>query len=101
MDQNLNIGECAKQVPAALQVRSKFLKIENLAITNERQRPVFIEDRLIACGEIDDAQPAEAEPGEAVLKNAVRVWAAVADHIGHRSENPRILWLLAAQIKVA
>jgi hypothetical protein len=57
--------------------------IEDFAVVDNLQAAIFIGHGLMAVGEIDDAQAAEAESDEFIAKDAAIVGTAVSDAIGH------------------
>ena len=63
--------------------------VENLAVEDDDHRPILVEDRLGAAGEIDNRQAAVAQPDVAVDEESVAVGAAVRQCAGHPGERVR------------
>jgi hypothetical protein len=86
MDQDLDVGLRSKIVSFVFQLTAQLAIVEDLAVATQRQRPVFVEQRLIACFEIDDPQAARADSGVWFDKIAVRIRTAMNERIRHVSE---------------
>ena len=50
-----------ERVPAGVELRAQLAIVVDLAVEDHPDRAVLVADRLMAAGEIDDAQPAHAE----------------------------------------
>ncbi len=70
----------------------------NLAVADEDERAVLVEDGLIPALYIYDAEPAEPEPDIAFRKIPARVGAAMPQGIGHPDERLSLDPALTAQV---
>ena len=61
MHQHLHIHLRAEAVAFAAQLFPQILVIVDFAVADQGDRAVLVMDRLVAAGEVDDGQPAEAE----------------------------------------
>src|SRR5208337_5514903 len=78
----------AEAMPAAFKLRAEFGKVVNLAVENDPCAAVFVEDGLMASGEVDDGEAAHAETGAVGDVESLIVGAAVHDlfaHVVHES----------------
>ena len=67
VDDDFGVGVRAEDVAARDQVASQLAVVVDLAVEDELDRAVLVGHRLVRGGaEVDDAQPAEAEPGAPV-----------------------------------
>jgi carbonic anhydrase/acetyltransferase-like protein (isoleucine patch superfamily) len=56
----IRIGARSKDVTARFEFRTEVKKVVQLAVVHDAPSPIFIPDRLVTTGEIDDAQPPAA-----------------------------------------
>jgi hypothetical protein len=68
---------------AAFEFGPEFGEIVNLAVENDPCAAVFVEDGLMASGEVDDAEAAHAEASAVSDVKSLIVGAAVHDLIAH------------------
>src|SRR5437667_1549420 len=83
MDDHLRIGVGVETMAAALQLRAQFREIVNLAVENNPDRPVLVENWLVPSGQIDDAETAHAEARPLVDEDSFIIRAAVDDGLAH------------------
>jgi hypothetical protein len=62
-----------EMVPLGLKVAADRLEVVELAVGDDVERPVFVGDRLIAGGQVDDAQPRMAQPDAPVGRGPDRL----------------------------
>ena len=74
---------------AAFQRRLLFRVVEQLAVEDDGDGAVFVEDGLPAVGQADDAEAARGEGQAGPFQVAVLVRPAVDDGVGHRPDRPR------------
>ena len=74
---------------AAFQVRLLLGVVEQLAVEDDGDAAILVEDRLPAVGQADDAEAARGEGQAGPFQEAVLVGAAVDDGVGHRPDAPR------------
>src|SRR5579862_9845554 len=67
----------------AREVVSQFAVVVDLTIEDGPDGSIFVRDGLMAGGQIDDAEPAHANPTAAIGVNPFVVRAAVHDRIAH------------------
>src|SRR5215207_5259143 len=100
VDQHFNVGLAPKCMALLFQPASQFAKVENLTVATQHQRPIFVEYGLIACCEIDDAQPPRSESGVFIHKIPVRIRASMDEGVRHASNDSLFDASGSAQIKV-
>ena len=82
-------------VSASFQVGTKFNVIEDLSVVNDPQGLVFIVDRLITTGKVDDAEACRCKASDIVHVNAEGIRAAMADQAKHATEETFVRALAA------
>lgn len=89
VDQDLDIGAGAEAVALVRQFVPQLPIIEYLAVADEEYAAVLVRQRLVAGRQVDDAQPAEAEPDAVIEKLAAIVRTPMRkrpchgfDHVG-------------------
>ena len=60
MDNHLRIRVRVEAVAPALELRTKFGKVVNLAVKDHPNRSIFVKHRLLAARQINNAQPPHA-----------------------------------------
>ena len=91
MQGDLAVGPGAQLMSARFELAlDRFIAVE-LAVHHDPRPAVFAGDRLVAGGQIDDAEPGVAEPGHAVRRHpvALPVRAAMMEALG-RSRQGRL-----------
>src|ERR1035438_1598715 len=68
---------------ATFQIWSQFLKVVNLAVEDNPDRFVFVKYRLMAAGQIDNAQPPHAQAHASLHENAFVIRTAMYDGLAH------------------
>src|SRR5215831_13232459 len=76
----------AKLMACPFQFGTQLRKVVDLPVDNQRYIAIASGKRLMAATQIDDRQPAHAEPDDAVTKCAVVVGATMGHGVAHRSE---------------
>ena len=96
-----SVSPCvAKRVARALQALAQLAVVVDLAVEDDRDRAVLVEDRLVAGGEVDHAQALDPEPHPGVDVDSARVRAAVLERGAHALQSRRvgapavIVWLV-------
>src|SRR4051794_36691725 len=87
MDQNFDVGLSAKAVSFCLEIFSQLAIIENLTITAQHERSIFVEQRLITRFEIYYAQPPRANRDIRIDKIPTRIRPAMNQRISHTLKN--------------
>src|SRR6185369_1357760 len=91
VEQHLGVGARAEAVALLLQLEAQLLEVVDLAVEDDPQRAILAAHGLMAGrGEIDDAQPAVAEPDRAVAPDACVVGPAMGDHVAHALDQARV-----------
>jgi hypothetical protein len=88
MQGDLAVGPGAQVMPARFELAlDRFIAVE-LAVHHDPRPAVFTGDRLVAGGQVDDAQPGVAEPDHAIRRHpvALPVWAAMMEALGRARE---------------
>ena len=73
----------AKRCPRATSSARSSRVVVDLAVEDDRDRAVLVEDRLVAGREVDDAQALDAEGDVAALEDAAGVRPAVLERRAH------------------
>jgi hypothetical protein len=61
--------------------------IINFAVIGDIERAVFIRHRLMAGGNINNAQTAVTQSDVAIYEETFIIWAAMLDHVAHPLQN--------------
>ena len=88
LQEDLGVAVGRKDVTLGLQLGTQVHKVEDLTVENDHDGAVLIIHRLLACGQVDDAQPAEAQRhgvfwGVTAQVVALHIRPAVDDAVGH------------------
>ena len=84
---HLRVAAGRERVPGALQAGAQLAVVVDLAVEDDRDGSILVEDRLIAGRQVDDAQTLDPKPYAGVDVKASRVWAAVLERITHALEH--------------
>ena len=79
----LGIGIGVELVPVRGELRAQLAVVVNLPVEDHPDGSVFVANRLVAAGEVDDAQAAHAERRAIRDEHPLVVWPAVTDDIAH------------------
>jgi hypothetical protein len=79
MDERLGVAVGAEAVPTCAQLGAQLDIIVNLAIEDDVDRSILVRNRLMAAGQIDNAQPADRETDSGFLEVAFVVRAAMPE----------------------
>src|SRR6185503_19275874 len=90
VDDDLGVGVRPEDVALGLELRLALRIIEQLAVVDDGDGAILVEDRLRAVAETDDRQAAVGEAEAGTDEVAVRVGAAVPDRIRHLLQHPRV-----------
>ena len=101
MNDRFRIGIGGETVPASLQIRSELPIIVDLAVEYDPDRPVLVRQRLMAAGDVDDAEPAHPEAHGAVHIDAFVVGTPVNDGLTHRPDDSRLDLLVPVVIELS
>jgi hypothetical protein len=84
---DLTVRLRAKPVPALLEFGPDPLEIVELAVDDDMDGLVFIGDRLVTRGEVDDREPRVTQGNPTIGSDPVgaSIWAAVVQHIRPRA----------------
>ena len=86
----LGVSRGPQTVTFRLQLSAQLWKVENLAVKHRPHVAALVAERLMAVGQVDDAQPAHAHRDPRSNVRTVLVGATVDDHIGHRFQHHRL-----------
>src|SRR4051812_18422036 len=70
-------------MPARLQFVAQLFVVVDLPVENDRNGAIFVEDRLIAGLEVDDAEPPHAESNLVAEVKALGIRPAVPHRVAH------------------
>src|SRR5258708_8518674 len=88
MNNDFGVAVGAEAMATAFELGANVEEVVDLAVVNDPGAAVFIEDWLVAAGEVDDAEAAHAETSAVGNIKSPSVGAAVHDlvaHVGHES----------------
>ena len=88
-------------MPACYQLLTQFAEVVDLAVVDDDYTFVFVEQRLCAALEINDGEPAMAEPTARFMEIAITVGPTMNQGLGHRGKTPEIDGACVAQIEDA
>src|SRR5436190_12272799 len=88
MRDEIHIGARLEPVAAPLELRQLFDVVVELAIADDRDRAVFVVDRLVTPGEIDDGEPAHPQRRRFAVVPALTVGTAMRQS-AHRLADAR------------
>jgi hypothetical protein len=83
MNNDFGVAVGAEAMAAAFELGAKVEEVVDLAVVNDLGAAVFVEDGLMASGEVDDAEAAHAETGAVGDVESLIVGAAVDDLLAH------------------
>jgi hypothetical protein len=86
VDDDFSVGTRAECVTARRKLGHQRLEVVNLTVEDDADRFVLIEQRLIAGQKVDDREPAVAQPQTWRVIKTLPVRSAMADGIGHTTE---------------
>ena len=86
VDDRLGIGPGRENMAAVPQLVPDFGEVVGLAVVGDPDRAVLIGEGLVAPLDVDDAQPAVAQPGPAVGVDPLVVGTAVDDGPAHPAD---------------
>ena len=81
--EDLGVGAGAELVPAPPELLPQLLVVVDLAVEDHLQVAVFVRDRLVPAGEVDDAEPTHAEPEATFDEGAPVVGPPMPDGVAH------------------
>jgi len=83
MNNDFGVGVRAEAMAATFEIGAKVGKVVDLAVENDPGAAVFVEDGLVAAGEVDNAEAAHAETGAVGNVKSLIVGSAVHDLLAH------------------
>ncbi len=83
VDDDLGVALRGKPVAERLELRAQFDVVEDLAVVDDPERTVLVADRLIAAGQVNDAEPRAAQANPVIPVDAVSVRPAMPEHPQH------------------
>ncbi len=75
-----------KRCPRAFEPGPQLAEVVDLAVENDRDAAVLVEDRLVAARQVDDRQPPHPERDRSVDEIACIVGAAMRHRIAHADD---------------
>ncbi len=82
----LGVGSRPEAVAFRNQIGAQVVMVVDLAVEDDPARVVFVADRLVAAGAVDDRETPEAENRRLRLVKPIAVGAAVIHRVGHRTD---------------
>ena len=93
---------CIAVCKEAVALRDKFFAplhvIEEFTVVDHENAVIFVRHRLLALGEIDDAQPSRGEGNPATFQKTFLIRSPVVEGARHSLHDPRRRWSLSSQI---
>src|SRR5205823_1208324 len=86
VNDHLGVGVRAESMAGLLQGGSDLREVIDLAVEDHPDGSIFIGERLIAGGQVDDAEASMAQADAASDVKAVRIGPAMRDHPRHRAQ---------------
>src|SRR5690349_20309345 len=68
---------------ASLEFAAKIREVVDLSVKDDPYGLILVVNRLMTTRNVDDAQPAHAEPDRPLRENAFVIWAAMHDLLAH------------------
>ena len=90
MDNNLRVSVSIEMVATSFEFAPQLEKIVDFTVENDPDAFVFVVNRLVAAGKVDDTEPAHAQAGWALGVNAFIVRTTVNDSLAHSADLGRI-----------
>ena len=87
---HLGVALRGEAVARALQALAQLAVVVDLAVEDDRDRAVLVEDRLVAGREVDHAQALDPEPDAGIDVQSARVRAAVLERGAHALQSRRV-----------
>ena len=87
MDDNLDVAQGRETVAGGFEIRLQGPVVVDLAVEDQGDAAVFIEQRLMAVVDADDRQAAHAQGDSTVTVGAAVVGAAMDEGVVHRVED--------------
>ncbi len=98
VDDDLGVGVRAEHVALGLQFRLALGIVEQLAVVDDGDALILVEDRLLAVAETDDGKPAVGEAEAGAQQESVVVGAAMPERLRHRVQRGGIGLALAGEV---
>src|SRR5581483_7629216 len=83
MNDDFGVGVRGKAMAAGFQVRTKLLEIVDLAVVDDPNGFIFVEDGLVPAGQIDDAQTAHAQSNAGLYEDPFIIRTPVHNGLTH------------------
>ena len=90
MDDHLRVGARSEPVTLGGELLPQLTVVVDLAVQDDDDGLVLIEDRLIARLEVDDREPLHPESHALLDEGSARIGAAMLDHLAHTRQQLRI-----------
>ena len=78
-------------MPALFEARAQFEIIVDLAVADDLDGPVFVRDRLLAAGKVDNTQPPHRQSDAGRGKKAFIVRPAMPQRVRHLTEERSVI----------
>ena len=83
MDDHFCVAVSVENVTAAFEIRTKLGEVVNFSVVDDTDGFVFVENRLVTSGEVDDAQPPHAQARAVLYENAFVIGSAMNNALTH------------------
>src|SRR5262249_49165049 len=90
MDDHLAVALAGEAMPFRDQVVAQIAKVVNLAVEDERQAAIFVEERLPAAAQVDDLEAARPHAGGPIDVETFIVRPAVTQYRDQASQERRV-----------
>src|ERR1700685_724297 len=83
MDNHFCISLRIEAMTASSEIPAQFRKVVNLPVVDNADSLVFVENRLVTTGQVDDAEPSYPQARPILYENALIVGSTVNDALAH------------------
>src|SRR5215469_8157662 len=90
MDDHFRIRVGVEAMPAPLELASQLGEVIDFSIEDGPNRAVFVENRLMSAGNVDDAEAPHSQAGILLREDAFVVRAAMDDGLAHAVNGYRV-----------
>ncbi len=98
MHDGFGIAVCAEAVTPARQFFAQLAMVVDLAVEDDQDALIFIEDWLASAGHIYDRKSAHAQRNAVAHPDALLVWTAMANHRAHALDELLCAFMVALRV---
>src|SRR6266705_92057 len=83
MNNSLSITVCLEMMPSLLEFLLELLIVINLPIEHDKDALVFVENRLMSPGKVNDCKPAHTQCDALAYPGSLIIWSTMANNLTH------------------